>query len=224
MSDGKTEGDAFTEGAAEAARLAREVQDMGFATARSIVERFVGMCTQFTSTTRDAPGSSGDRASWFGGSDASMQQMQSDMLRASETYLDVMTKFNEASLRFFDPSRWSSPSKTGHGDLLLPQVAPGGRASARLWLHNTTGEAANDLRPWCPGLANHAGASLPAGALTCQPERIDRLDPDASCELVVTVSVGEDTAAGTYHGQLLVDGLPDVVFPVRAPVRPTTDR
>jgi hypothetical protein len=226
MSNENSDGDAFTAGAAEAARLAREVQDLGFATARSIVERFVEMCTQFTATNRDEPGPQGDhgeRPFWFGGSGASMQQMQSDMLRASEAYLAVMTQFNEASLRFLDPGRWSSAPSADHEDLVLPQVAPGGRASARLWLHNTTAEAASDLRAWCPGLVSHSGATIPSVALTCQPERIDRLEPDASCELVVTVVVAEDTAPGTYHGQLLVDGLPDVVFPIRVQVRPATD-
>ena len=34
------------------------------------------------------------------------------------------------------------------------------------------------------------------------------------------MAVGEDAAPGAYHGQLLVDGLPDVVFPLRARVLP----
>ena len=58
--------------------------------------------------------------------------------------------------------------------------------------------------------------------MTCTPQRIDRLDPDASREILVTVAVGEDAAPGAYHGQLLVDGLPDVVFPLRIAVLPTT--
>ena len=40
----------------------------------------------------------------------------------------------------------------------------------------------------------------------------------------MTVAVGEDASPGAYHGQLLVDGLPDVVFPLRIRVLPTTDR
>ena len=53
-------------------------------------------------------------------------------------------------------------------------------------------------------------------------ERIDRLDPGASRELLVTVAVPEDVAPGAYHGQLLVDGLADVVFPLGVKVLPTT--
>ena len=66
--------------------------------------------------------------------------------------------------------------------------------------------------------------SLPATAVTCAPGRIDRLDPDASREILVTVAVGEDARPGAYHGQLLVDGLPDVVFPLRVRVLPNDER
>jgi hypothetical protein len=145
------------------------------------------------------------------------------MQRAADSYLAIMGQINEAGLRFFDATRWWQFPRPERDDLLLPDVAPGGRVSARLWLHNTTASAAINLRPWCPGLANHTGASLPGTTVTCTPQRIDRLDPDASREILVTVAVGEDAAPGAYHGQLLVDGLPDVVFPLRIAVLPTTN-
>ncbi|HEX3332996.1 MAG TPA: hypothetical protein VHS57_01555, partial [Acidimicrobiales bacterium] len=212
-------GDPFAEGAAEAARLAKEVQEFGFTAAQSVVERFVEMCGQFTAPGGDAEEPRGDQGwvpppFWFRDSDESLRKLQSDMVRATDAYLGVLRQFNEASLRFFDASRfaeaskWWTPSKPEGVDLLLPQVAPGGRASARLWLHNTTSSAADGLRPWCPGLTGHSGASIAASALTCQPDRIERLEPGESRELVVTLAVGEDATPGTYHGQLLVDGLP----------------
>ncbi len=223
-----SDGDAFATGAAEAARLAQEVQELGFAAARTIVERFVEMFGQFAATNGEADQPSRDGGGapppfWLRGSDGSMRKMQSDMLRASDAYMAVLSQLNEAGLRFFDAARWWEPPRTDRDDLLLPRVAPGGRTSARLWLHNTTTSTATGLRAWCPGLASHAGASIAAAAVTCQPERIDRLEPDASRELVVTVAVGPDAAPGTYHGQLLVDGLPDVVFPMRVSVLPETD-
>jgi len=246
-----TDGDAFGASAADAARLAKDVQDLGFATARSIVERFVDLFAQFAGagpgaggstgggagSTGGGAGSTGDEASasgrdadaksapfWLGGSDGSMRKLQADMVQATDTYLSLMGQFSEASLRLFDTTRWWQPSSTEQEDLVLPQVAPGGRASARLWLHNTTASTASGLRPWSPGLSTHAGAALAATALTCQPERIDRLDAGASSEVLVTVVVPEDAAPGTYHGQLLVEGLPDVVFPVRVRVQPAADR
>jgi hypothetical protein len=222
-----TEGDPFAAGAAEAARLARDVQDLGFTAARTIVERFVEMCGQFTTANGDGDSARREGGAgppfWFGGSDASMRRLQSDMLRATDAYVAVLNQFNEASLRFFDTTRWWRPPGAEDSDLVLPDVAPGGRASARLWLHNTTASAAVGLRPWCSGLATHAGIAIPAGSVTCQPERIDRLEPDASRELVVTIAVEEGASPGVYHGQLLVDGLPDVVFPLRVQVRAAPD-
>lgn len=233
-----TDGDAFAAGAADAARLAKDVQDLGFATARSIVERFVDLFAQFagagppgagTAAGGESAGAGGGadaRAApfWLGGSDGSMRKLQADMVQATDAYLSLMGQFSEASLRLFDTTRWWQPSGAEHDDLLLPQVAPGGRASARVWLHNTTASTASGLRPWCPGLATHSAGTLPASAVTCQPERIDRLEAGASSEVLVTVAVPDGAAPGTYHGQLLVEGLPDVVFPLRVRVQPATDR
>lgn len=222
-----TDGDPFTTGAVEAARLAKVVQDLGFDTARTIVERFVEIFAQFATTSGNGgadgprPNGGGGRPYRYGAPDASMRALQSDMQRAADAYVAVLGQLNEAGLRFLDATRWWEPAVPEQGDLRLPDVAPGGRASARLWLHNTTASPATDLRPWCPGLASHAGASLPATAVTCAPDRIGRLGPDESREILVTVAVGEDATPGAYHGQLLVDGLPDVVFPLRACVLPT---
>ena len=161
---------------------------------------------------------------WPWGSDASLRQLQSDMARATDAYLAVLTQLNEASLRYLDAARWREPAASERDEVLLPLVAPGGRSSARLWLHNTTSAGALDLRPWCPGLATHSGTTIPTTAVTCQPARIDRLEAGASHELVVTVAVGEEDRPGVYHGQLLVDGLPDVVLPIRVRVLTETDR
>jgi hypothetical protein len=221
----EADGERFASGAAEATRLAREVQELGFATARTVVERFAEMFAEFATTSGDTD--TAQRAGgcapplWFSGADGSMRKLQSDMLRATDAYLAVLGQLNEASLRFFDASRWQGAPSAEQSDLVLPQVAPGGRSSARLWLHNTAPSAAVRLRPWCPGLTSSFGASLASEAITCQPERVD-LDPRSSKELVVTVAVGADAAPGTYLGHLLVDGLSDVAFPLRVVVRPGT--
>ncbi len=215
----------FASGAAEAARLVREVQDLGFEAARTIVERFTEIFSQFagmdggTRPLRD--GGRSTSGSW--GFDRSAQTLASDMQRAADSYLAIMGQLNEAGMRFLDASRWFQQTPGAQQkELRLPDVAPGGRVSARLWLHNTTASTATDLRPWCPGLVSHSGPSLPTTTVTCAPERIDRLDPDASREVLITVTVGEDASSGAYHGQLLVDGLPDVVFPIRAQVLATS--
>jgi hypothetical protein len=224
-------------GAAEAARLVQEVQNLGFDAARTIVERFVEVFAQFAAMNSGAGGprsgsgvggSGGGGGQWFGywGSEESVRALRSNMQQATEAYVAILGQLNEAGLRLLDASRWWTPPgpRAEQPDLRLPDVAPGGRASAKLWLHNTTASEAVGLRPWCPVLASHTGDSLPVTAVTCSPTRIDRLEPDQSREILVTVAVGEDASPGAYHGQLLVDGLPDVVFPLRVQVLLTTDR
>jgi len=218
-----TNNDPFTSGAAEAARLVQEVQELGFQAARTVVERFAELFTQFA-TANGAAGTPGQGDGPFGwwGSDRSRQAWQSDMQRAADSYMALVGQLNEAGLRFLQSAQWSPPSRTQQDDLRLPDVARGGRVSAKLWLHNTTESPVLRLRPWCPGLAGHTGAALPATAVTCAPERIGRLDPGESQEILVTVTAGEDAPPGAYHGQLLVDGLPDVVFALRLQVLDTT--
>ena len=60
----------------------------------------------------------------------------------------------------------------------------GGRAP-RLWLHDTTASAVADLRPWCPGLSNHAVVPPPT-AVACTPNGSIGSTPRASRGLLVT--------------------------------------
>ena len=68
-----TNNDPFTTGAAEAARLVQEVQELGFQTARTVVERFAELFTQFAAAN-GAAGTQGQGGGPFGlcGPDRSM--------------------------------------------------------------------------------------------------------------------------------------------------------
>ncbi len=217
----------FTAGSAEAARLAWEVQAFGFDAARAVVDRFAAVFEQFASTM-------GDRVSDGGGArgsappfrlhtdPGSYRRLQSEMQRAADSYFAVLSQLNDVALRYFDTGL-SDAGPGGDADGLdLPDVSPGGRSSARLWLHNTTSAAAVGLRPWIPSLVNHAGGSLPADAVTFVPAGVDRLEAKASSAIVVILNVGEDALPGTYHGQILIERLPDVVFPLTVQVNPQT--
>jgi hypothetical protein len=209
--------ESFASGAAETARLVQEVQDLGFQAARAIVERFVDLFAQFaTGSYQGAPcreGSGTALGCWE--SDPSIRTLQQDLQRAADSYLALIGQLNQAGLRFLDAARQWQPPSAEHAGLRLPDVRPGGRVSARVWLHNTTATAAVNLRSWCLGLASHDGASLPPTAVTCTPERIDHLESGGSREVLVTVAVEDTATPGSYHGQLLVDGLPEAVFPLR---------
>jgi hypothetical protein len=138
----------------------------------------------------------------------------------ADSYLAILGRLNETSLMFFDTARsWGAPSPADAG-LVMPDVAPGGRSSARMWLHNTTTAAVADVRPWARRLVSHAGDRLPAGAVAFAPDRIARLDAGQSREILVTIDLAGKAAPGPYHGQVLVEGLPDAAFPITARVLP----
>ncbi|MEM7096545.1 MAG: hypothetical protein AAF567_26315 [Actinomycetota bacterium] len=69
------------------------------------------------------------------------------------------------------------------------------------------GEA--EANPHCSDLRRHDGATIAADAV-----RILRSDVGGTVAptFVIRVDAPEDTEAGTYHGQILVEGLPDLAL------------
>jgi hypothetical protein len=145
--------------------------------------------------------------------------LQSEAERALDSYLAVLRRLNDASLAMLDGTiRESRPE--GAEALTLPEVSPGGRTSARVWLHNTSTSAVLAARPWTPGLTSHHGRRIPAASVTFSPSRIERLDPGESCELLVMARVAEDATLGSYHGLILVEHVPEIAFPLKIEVVP----
>ena len=170
----------FAVDAEEAARLAKDVQDLGFEAARTVVDRFVAMYGEFYATVmneafqgRKSGTASGPWAG-AGSNGGGYQRMQSDMQRMTDSYLAILGRLNETSLMFFDTARTWGVRSPAVESLVIPDVAPGGRSSARMWLHNTTTSAVANVRPWTRRLVSHTGVRLPAAAVAFSPKRIDR--------------------------------------------------
>lgn len=100
------------------------------------------------------------------------------------------------------------------GELRLPDVAPGGRCTARLWLHNPTESPSQGLRLWVSRLLAHDGKAIDSSAASFSPATVARIDADSSVEIVVTLNVPTETRSGRYHGQILVEGQPDTSLPI----------
>jgi len=162
-----------------AARLAGQVQEFGFDSARLVVGRFAEMFDRFQSSTARS-GSAGP-LSWVSGP---MAQNPSD-----------------------EPDA-----------LLLAHVEPGGRCAARMWMHNPTNSSVSNLRFWSQGFVTHDGKTLPPSAITFNPPNVPSIEPESSLEVTVSVAIPSATLPGTYHGQILVEGLPEEVFPARVNV------
>ncbi len=161
------------------ARLAGQVQEFGFDSARLVVGRFAEMFERFQSTTVRS-GSAGPLL-WL---------------------LGPVTR---------------GPSDQPDG-LLLADVEPGGRCAARMWLHNPTGASVSNLRFWSQGFVTHDRETLPPSVITFSPPNVRSIEPEASLEVRVWVAVPSATIPGTYHGQILVEGLPEEAFPARVNV------
>lgn len=211
--------------AAEATRLAREVQNLGFDSARLVVDRFVEMFDQFSRDTvpddagRDSPPPGAASQLRMRTNSGEGRALQSEAERALDSYLAVLRRLNEAGLAMLDGARRESPPG-GTEALVLPGVSPGGRTSARVWLHNTSASAVVVARPWTSGLTSHDARRIPARSVTFSPSRIERLDPGGSCELLVMARVAVDATLGSYHGLILVEHLPEIAFPLRIDVVP----
>ena len=210
----------------ETSRLVREVQDLGFGTARIVVEQFAELFSRFSETVsanddgNAPPGREAEPAVQFRmGPGPADNRLRSEMNRALDAYVAVLRQLGEVSLAPFGTGR-TQAATPGTERLVLPEVAPGGRCSSRIWLHNATSSAVTAVRPWTGALASHFGATLSDETVTFDPQVVSRLDPGESHELLVTACIAEDAALGSYHGQILVEHLPDVVLPLTIVVVP----
>jgi hypothetical protein len=97
-----------------------------------------------------------------------------------------------------------------------PRRGPAG--TTELWLHNATGEVRRDVRFDAGELRRHDGRVLGA-TLACDPPAVDEMPARSNRGVVVRLGpLADDDAPGTYHGVLLVAGLPEVALPVRVVV------
>ena len=201
------------------ALLAAEVQRLALDTARAVADRLSEMFQRFRreGVGSRAPGERrGPPDSDRPGEDAASRRLQAAAERGFDGYLRVLDSVNEiaAPLLARGLSALSRPDRRDADCLILPESAPGGRSSARLWLHNTSASGVQALRLLTPGLFSNTGRMLPAGAIEFAPASIQRLDAGQSQEILVVADLPPSLHSAVYHGQILVENLPDVAFPV----------
>lgn len=215
--------------------LTGEVQRLALETARAVADRLADMFQRFRreSDEHDEPrkgrqepeppsalGPNEERCS--GGvrprtenEDPAYRRLKAAAERGFDGCLRVLGSLDEMSAPLLARglSRVSRSEGASHV-LTLPEAGPGGRSSARLWLHNTTAARMQALRPWTPGLFSDTGRTLPASAIEFAPRSIQRLDAGQSAEILVAADIPPGSYLGVYHGQILVENLPDVAFPL----------
>jgi len=131
--------------------------------------------------------------------------------------VDLWADLTKRTLRGFLTQMATSaggPSATGPDDrvrVLLDRTdGQPARASAPMWLHNTSSTARDRLRPHCGELRSAAGAQLQAH-VTFDPSVVDELPAGSSALVTVRVEDADGGAApGAYRGVVLVAGLDDL--------------
>jgi hypothetical protein len=166
-------------------------------------------------------GSAGDLAdvSWFTGSDETegsvrdpaarmdVGRMRGDVARAAETFVDLMRSVMDVGFDALDElARRPAPEPTG-------RAAPGEIAHVACTIRNDRADAVRQARPHVHGLVSGIGELLDA-MVTVTPTELD-LDGHERATVELEVHVSPIAAPGSYHGLVLVAGLPDLAVPVR---------
>ena len=206
-----------------------DVQRLGLDAATEVVRGFADLLDTQPPGTPPTPDPAGDRdpasdrepASGrepANGHEPDLAQLRVIVARALDLYADLVRRSFEGYADLMDQMLRSRGVQldSGPGGLLTLQGAAGTRATATVWMHNTTARQAS-AEPRLTDLASHDGQVVPASAGRFQPAVLT-IGPGASTSATVEVALGH-VAPGVYRGHVLARGLPDVALPVRLLVR-----
>jgi hypothetical protein len=147
-------------------------------------------------------------------------ELRRSVTRSLDLYLELAERFFDSSTRSFESAlRARGVSVTGAQEEgpwtpVRPDALPGGRALAKIWLHNSTTATLTDVTFRPTDLTAHTGATIGAAAVTIAPSRIEDVSPGTSVGLDLSIEVSTAAAAGLYAGYVLVSPVPDAVLPV----------
>ena len=94
------------------------------------------------------------------------------------------------------------------GRLVLAATRPGSSSEVSLWVHNPTSTAAAGVDLHVTALASSTGRTLPIGAVSLAPARLELIEASSRHEVRVRVRVPADQAPGHYHGLVLSSAAP----------------
>ena len=199
-----------------------DVQRLGLDAATEVVRGFADLLDSQPPGPPPAPDPAGDEKSANGGEPANghepdLAQLRVIVARALDLYSDLVRRSFEGYADLIDQTLRSRGVQldSGPGGLLTLQGAAGIRATATVWMHNTTARAAS-AEPRLTDLASHDGRR-------CRPRR--PLPAGGADDRARRQHIGDGrggprhAAPGVYHGHVLARGLPDVALPVRLLVR-----
>lgn len=149
------------------------------------------------------------------------RQLRADAERLVELYaswtralVDGAASLAERALATSGPAGAGAP----RDELRVGPVGPGSTVKSAIWLHVLDGPATAPARLHATDLVAHDGSAISGSRVHSDPELLETEALRASSEVRVTIAVPGDIPAGTYHGHLLAEGLPEIVLALRVVV------
>ena len=175
-----------------ARHIVGEVQRFGLLSAASVVERYVEIIGRERAGDpfRSAREVLSTTTAWSG---------------------DGLARMVEAGLQALDGAARLASNATSRGTetLVLPRTEPGLDSEASLWIHNRTSALVASVELHATLLVSPEESSISGTAVTFVPGEAVLVEPGASQEVVVRVSVPEGQPVGLYHGLVVGSGAPD---------------
>jgi hypothetical protein len=193
-------------------RALGDIQARGFRAATEVVNRFIRMAEDTTSSdAADSKQAPDQQAAPTPDVDQVLRLWQRLATQAVES-------LRGATQPVSDIATVDVQHATSSGAISLVAGEPGA-VSTEVWLHNRGADDLGKVRLRCSDLLAHDGALIGSRMVRFEPDTVPMV---ARCSRGVTVEihVPDDIAAGNYRGTLLADGYPDIWLPVMLCVLP----
>jgi hypothetical protein len=150
-----------------------------------------------------------------------MLQIRAAVARAVDVFADLLQRtFELYADALEEAARAGGAAGSGaDGSSLELAGAPGTRAQAPVWIHNSTDRPVSDVELRMTDLTAADGSTIEASTGTFSPSDLT-VTAGASAVASLSVSIPPAAAPGTYYGHVLGTGLAGTSLYVRLVVRP----
>lgn len=190
-----------------ARHLVGDVQRFGLLSAATIVERYIATVDRaLANHPLTGPGT-------FDQQDAGW------LVDGATRVADAGTRVLDAVARLIANGTGEATPAGAEDRLVLPSAQPGTHSEVSLWIHNPTPSPVSQVDLHATALASPTGLTIPAGAVTLSPPRVEVLAASGRQEVRLRVDVPADQPAGHYHGLVLSSAAPSDPLALRLEVQ-----
>lgn len=196
-----------------ARHLVGDVQRFGLLSAATIVERYIATVDRaLANHPLTGPGT-------FDQQDAGRLVDAGWLVDGATRVADAGTRVLDAVARLIANGTGEATPAGAEDRLVLPSAQPGTHSEVSLWIHNPTPSPVSQVDLHATALASPTGLTIPAGAVTLSPPRVEVLAASGRQEVRLRVDVPADQPAGHYHGLVLSSAAPSDPLALRLEVQ-----